>query len=51
MKTLKNKKLRKLRKLKNNPNLFFKDLFINKKIEFVNYVYKKLPKKIGNKKI
>lgn len=41
---------RKLRKLKNNPKLFFKDFLTNRKSNIVNKFYKIAPKKYSNEK-
>lgn len=43
-------KNRKMRKLKNNPSLFFKDFFRKKLSSIVDCIYHCLPKKIGEKK-
>ena len=39
---------RKIRKLKNNPSLFFYDFFKNKYLKIKNKIYLNLPKKKGN---
>lgn len=38
---------RKLKKLKNDPKLFFKDLLHNKNNDILNFFYKRMPKKYG----
>lgn len=43
-------KSRKMRKLKNNPSLFFKDFFRKKISSAVDFLYRCLPKKIGKNK-
>ena len=41
---------RKIRKLKNNPKLFFKDFLKNKKTKLINNFYKIAPKKYSKNK-